>query len=107
VAFLEPSHGTSFYHHTHLGTFNSLNSAGFRIEKLAPSERWGVLKALANMGLFYRMPDALSEAIVLPLQWLHELWWRAGAWATHKPLRDVRLRNFTGSFTFIASKGMS
>ncbi|MGE5073928.1 MAG: class I SAM-dependent methyltransferase [Anaerolineae bacterium] len=104
VAFLEPSHGTSFYHHTHLGTYNSLHSAGFRVERLAPSERWSVLKALANMGLFYRMPDPLAEAIVLPLQWLHELWWRVGAWATHKPLRDVRLRNFTGSFTFIASK---
>jgi len=105
VAFLEPSHGTSFYHHTHLGTYNLLHYAGFKVEKLAPSERWSVLKALANMGLFYRMPDALSEAIVWPLQKMHELWWRAGGWATHRPLRDVRLRNFTGSFSFVASRG--
>mgnify|MGYP005812641713 CR=1 FL=1 len=105
VAFLEPSHGTSFYHHTQLGAYNSLQFAGFTVEKLAPSERWGVLTALANMGLFYRMPDALAEALVLPLRLLHELWWQAGGWLTRRDLRDVRLRNFTGSFTFVASKG--
>jgi SAM-dependent methyltransferase len=104
VAFLEPSHGTSFYHHTHLGTFNSLEYAGFTVEKLAPGERWSVLTALANMGLFYGMPHALSEAIVAPLQLMHELWWKIGGLVTHRDLRDVRLRHFTGSFTFVASK---
>ncbi len=107
VAFLEPSHGTSFYHHTHLGTLNSLQSAGLTVERVAPSERWSVLRALANMGLFYRMPDAVSEAIVMPLQALHQLWWKLGGWMTRRDLRDVRLRNFTGSFTFIASKDAS
>ena len=104
VAFLEPSHGTSFYHHSHLGTLNSLQHAGFKVEKLAPSKEWTVLMALAHMGLFYGLPKPISQAIVWPLQSLHQLWWKAGGLATGKNLEDLRIRNFTGSFTFVGTK---
>ncbi len=104
VAFLEPSHGTSFYHHTNLGAFNVLQYGGFTVEKLAPSHSWDVFIALANMGLFYRMPSMVSQSMVLPLRALHKLWWWAGGLVTGRELEEVRLRNFTGSFTFIASK---
>jgi SAM-dependent methyltransferase len=105
VAFLEPSHGTSFYHHTHLGAFNSLTYGGFTIERLAPSREWSALMALASMGLFYGLPRFMSQSIVFPLQLLHNLWWRVGGMITGRELEQVRLRHFTGSFTFIASKG--
>jgi ubiquinone/menaquinone biosynthesis C-methylase UbiE len=104
VAFLEPSHGRSYYHHTNLGTFNSLYQAGFKIDILAPSQEWTVFKALAHMGLFHGMPKSVSEIIVLPLESLHKLWWWAGSQLTHRDLEEVRTRNFTGSYTFIATK---
>lgn len=104
IAFLEPSHGTSFYHHTHLGTYNLLKHGGFEIEKLAPSKEWSVLRALASMGMFFRMPRWMAQSIVLPLELFHRLWWRGGELVTGKSLESLRVRHFTGSFTFIASK---
>ena len=104
VAFLEPSHGTSFYHYSHLGTYNLLKHGGFEVEKVAPSKEWSVLRALASMGMFFRMPRGLAQTIVLPLELFHRLWWRTGELVTRKSLENLRIRHFTGSFTFIASK---
>ena len=104
VAFLEPSHGTSFYHYTHLGTYNLLQHGGFEVEKLAPSKEWSALKALASMGMFFRMPRWMAQSIVLPLELLHRLWWRGGELVSRRSLENLRVRHFTGSFTFIASK---
>jgi SAM-dependent methyltransferase len=104
VAFLEPFHGDSFYHHTHLGTFNSLQDGGFHVEQIAPSDRWSVLVAQAHMGLFPRMPRFISSALVLPTHWLHKLWWRLGNVVEPKADRYTRIRNHTGAFTFIAVK---
>jgi SAM-dependent methyltransferase len=105
VAFLEPFHGDSFYHHTHLGTLNSLQYGGFTVERLAPSEEWSVLVAQASMGLFPKMPRLMSQCIVYPIQVLHRLWWQAGSLVTRKSNKHTRIRNTTGAFTFIATKG--
>jgi len=104
VAFLEPSHGTSFYHHSHLGTYNSLQSGGFTVEQVAPSKEWSALVALASMGLFHGLPRAISRAVVFPLQLFHRLWWKSAGLITGRNLEDLRVRHFTGSFTFIATK---
>lgn len=104
VAFLEPSHGTSFYHHSHLGVYNLLQYGGFTVQKVAPQERWPVLKALASMGLFYGMPRAFAQAIMFPLQLFHQLWWQVGGLVTGRNLENIRNRHFTGSHTFIARK---
>lgn len=104
VPFLEPSHGVSFYHFTDLGVYNLLQQGGFTIEKLAPSETWSSLKAQASMGMFYGMPRRLAQAIVYPLELLHRLWWLSAGLIKRRPLENLRLRHFTGSFTFIASK---
>ena len=105
VAFLEPSHGTSFYHPSHVGTYNLLQDAGFTIHKISPFRDWPALKALASMGLFFRMPRPIAQAVVAPLQLFHTLWWRLGSLLTGADLERDRLNHFAGSFSFIASKG--
>jgi len=104
VAFLEPSHGTSFYHHSHLGTYNLLQQGGFTVEKVAPSAEWSSLKAQASMGMFFMMPRPLAQAVVYPLELLHRLWWWGGSLIAGRPLENTRIRHFTGSLTFVASK---
>lgn len=104
VAFLEPSHGTSFYHHSHLGAYNLLEFGGFNVERVAPSKSWSGLKAQASMGMFFRMPRRLAQFMVFPLETLHKLWWRAGGLISRKSLENTRIRHFTGSFEFVAVK---
>lgn len=104
AAFLEPSHGTSFYHPSHVGLYNLLRDAGFTVRRIAPFATWPALTALASMGLFFRMPRAIAQAMVAPLQWSHMLWWRLGSLVTGHDLEKDRLNHFSGSFSFIASK---
>jgi hypothetical protein len=105
VAFLEPFHGNSFYHHTHLGTYNTLQSAGFTVAKVAPNAAWSSLQAQATMGaLFPKMPEKLGRAIVWPLALMHKVWWRAGRLISTKATETSRLLSNTGSFEFVARK---
>ncbi|OGO25508.1 MAG: methyltransferase type 11 [Chloroflexi bacterium RBG_16_52_11] len=109
VAFLEPFHLDSYYHHSHLGTFNSLQYAGFLVQQVAPSDTWTGLKAQAAMGLFQRMPRVYSSLLIYPLHLLHRLWWRARVFKSRgKRVRmNDLIRNTTGAFSFIASKSNS
>jgi SAM-dependent methyltransferase len=105
VAFLEPFHGNSFYHHTYLGTYNTLSSAGFQIERVAPNPSWSGLRAQATMGgLFPRLPSALGTSLVWPLEQLHKLWWLAGRRLSPNAGEVTRLLTNTGAFEFIARK---
>ena len=108
VSFLEPFHGDSFYHHTHLGTLNSLRYGGFTILKLAPSEEWSSLVAQAEMALFPKMPGWMSRLIIFPTLMLHKLWWSTGIALIRGSRSEAnRLRRITyttGAFTFIAIK---
>jgi SAM-dependent methyltransferase len=104
VAFLEPFHQGSFYHHTHLGTYNSLQEGGFTVHEICPSKEWSVLKAQAVMGLFPRMPQFLSFAIVTPLYLLHRLWWSLGSLVDTEATKTARLIKTTGCFEFIAKR---
>ena len=103
VAFLEPHHQDSYYHHTHLGTCNSLQYAGFQIDRIAPSVGWSVLRAQAPT-LFSKMPAPFPNLIVLPLHAAHRLWWKVGSLFSKKATEETRLLWMTGSFTWIAYK---
>lgn len=105
VSFLEPFHGDSYYHHTHLGTYNTLSSAGFEVLAVGPNVTWSGLRAQATMGgLFPRMPAPLAIAAVWPLEILHKAWWRLGRLVNPSKTETVRLLINTGSFEFIARK---
>lgn len=101
VAFLEPFHADSFYHHTHLGIQNMLEFGGFNIESISPSETWTVLTA-QEKALFPGMPWNLSRIIFSPVQFLRRIWWRL--YKMVKPQTDLNqfIRDTTGAFTFIA-----
>lgn len=104
VAFLEPFHNSSFYHHTHLGTYNSLQEGGFEITHIAPNETWSALSALADMVLFPKMPRLLSKSIVTPVQLAHQTWWKIGGLFSREASENMRITYTAGSFTFIAVK---
>lgn len=106
VAFLEPFHGNSFYHHTHLGVFNSLQFGGFDIEYIAPSSHWSVIIAQARMVFFPRLPRQITKLLVLPLLLLHRSWWKLGYFITRSPWASEknRILRTTAKFSFIAHK---
>ena len=104
VSFLEPFHGDSYYHHTQLGAINTLQYGGFKIEKLAPSEKWSVLNAQASMALFPRMPEIIAQSIVYPLQLLHKFWWKISSLITPTANNHNRIIKTTGAYTFIVTK---
>jgi SAM-dependent methyltransferase len=104
VAFLEPFHGDSFYHHTHLGAYNSLQEGGFKIKYICPSDKWTVLIAQAGMGLFPKMPLILSRILIMPVQILHKIWWGIIGLVSDKVSEKIRITNTTGAFSFIVKK---
>jgi hypothetical protein len=104
VAFLEPYHGRSYYHHTHLGLIDALASAPLDCVALGPVRSWPALRALAEMALFPALPAALARALVSPLQAMHRLWWGL-AGVVRPRATDARRRTWTaGAFEFVARK---
>jgi len=105
VAFLEPFHSKSYYHHTHLGVLNLLNFAGFDIKYISPSAKWTVLKAQSHF-LFPGLPRQISKGLIMPLSVFHRIWWKIIYFLTHSShVNEIhRLLRTTGSFSFIAKK---
>ncbi len=106
VAFMEPLHDASFYHHSHLGLYYGLRQAGFVVTTLGPNADWLALRALAEMTLFPKLPQALSRVLVKPLDLLHRAWWKVGeTLIKSKGAREsIRLTSTAGSFSFVAEK---
>ncbi len=102
VAFLEPWHDHSYFHHSPLGLVNVLDSAGLNVDRLAPHAGWSVLQAQAG-ALFPALPRRAARTLVAPLQGLHRL----GHWplsALGKRSETRRRLETAGAFTFIATK---
>ena len=102
VAFLEPFHSESYYHHTHLGVCSSLQEAGFALEHVSPGGAWSGLLPLAQMGLFPRMPAPLVKGLLWPLQVLHRAWWALGARFSAQATDEMRVLSTSGAFSFVA-----
>jgi len=101
VAFLEPFHADSYYHHTHLGLSSALQEAGFVVEYLCPSAEWSGLRALAQMGLFPRMPAIMVKSLLLPLELLHRAWWAVGSLFDVRATDQLRVLSTSGAFSFV------
>ena len=105
VAFLEPFHERSFYHHTHYGLLNCLEHAGFKVKHISPTIKWDVLTAQALMVLFPKMPKTLSKAIVFPLRAIHNAYWKSGHLLYPSQVNEItRLLWTAGSFQFVAAR---
>lgn len=106
VAFLEPFHDYSYYHHSHLGLQSALKQGGFKIKVFGPNADWLALRALAEMTLFPKMPKALTRALVKPVELLHRLWWRLGdnLFGFSGAKKSLRLQATAGSFSFVVEK---
>lgn len=107
-AFLEPFHGNSFAHFTHLGLYRTLRDAGLDVITVAPNRRWSGIRALAEMALFpfVVVPDAYKRVPVVPLQVAHQI-----AWAVKRALKGPqktceidRLLKTTAGFRFVARR---
>ena len=104
VAFLEPFHGNSYYHHTHLGAASALEASGFKVESIAPVVTWPALLSLANLALFPRLPLWMASLLVWPLNVLHRIWWRLGRLRDPRATEEARLLLSAGAFSFIATR---
>ncbi len=104
VAFLEPFHGNSYYHCTHLGTLSLLQHAGFKVSHLAPEPDWTALKAIATMALLPRVPSAIVQLLFSPVIIAQKLvWWMRNRVKSEKD-KHLLVRRTTGSFAFIANR---
>lgn len=105
IAFMEPFHSESFYHHSHLGVLAGLRFGGFEVDRIAPSERfWSGLDALSHMGLFPGSPRWLSRAVVAPIRLLHRLWWAAARRVDAKATEHNRMLKNSGAVLFLATR---
>ena len=106
VAFLEAFHMDSFYHHTHLGTLNSLATAGFEVQRVAPNVHWNGLRAMASMAFFPQLPRPITDLLVLPLLALQRLWLVVERVARARNGRNKKKLDLwtTGGFQFVAVK---
>ncbi len=103
VAFLEPYHSNSHYHHTHMGLFACLEAAGLKTEWISPQPGWDALDALSGQ-LFPKAPKWLSRVFTAPTHIFHRLWWLVGNILSPRgsQLEEKRLLALAGAFVFKA-----
>lgn len=78
VALIEPFHMDSYFHHTHLGTLESLSAAGFVVDAVSPTDDWGGLQAMAEMALFpgfWRGSWLAALPVVRTVEAVSRMWW--------------------------------
>lgn len=105
VAFLEPYHGHSYYHHSHLGVLNLLRFGGLDVTHVAPSSSWNVVRAQSKV-LFPRMPRKLVRSAARLTTALDRLWCRFQLSRSKITSADFDeyLLTTSGAFKFVAYK---
>lgn len=103
VAFMEPFHLDSFFHHSHLATYDVLSTAGFDVVAISPSVEWAGIRPMAEMSLFAGAPRprAVGRVIAWPLTVAHRAWWRFRSMLGQASEFDRRLE-VAGGFRFVA-----
>ena len=94
VAFLEPFHLESLFHHSAYGTWSVLHEAGFVGIEIAPNRSWDVVRANIEMGL---VPAGSRREV----RWVGRACSRAAHW---RLLREpvATYARFTAGFRFVA-----
>lgn len=104
VAFLEPFHSDSYTHHSHLGTLNALQTAGFDVDHVSPSGAWQALRAQAKNALFPGLPKKVALGLVRPLDAVHTTLWKVAKLRHPELTEEHRLQKLAGAFAFVARK---
>jgi SAM-dependent methyltransferase len=104
IAFMEPFHETSYYHHTHLGVANSLLSGGLSISLITVIKNWNGLKAILRMGMFPGIPRLITELISWPILMASRFWWRVARHFKAKATCENEITKTAGSYFFVARK---
>jgi SAM-dependent methyltransferase/uncharacterized protein YbaR (Trm112 family) len=102
VAFLEPFHANSYYHHSPLGTIHTLREAGFTVEEVGVG--WHSLTAIGRR-LFPKLPDKILSIGTVPIDIAHRIWYRIGRalYDDYEASKQYQRIGLAGSFRFIAS----
>jgi len=105
VAFLEPFHQESYYHHTHLGLLSTLQHGGLEVHRLAPSRSWNVFAAQARMAPRPPgMPAALARWSNAVPSAVSDGWFRVARAAGRGQGEAHWLRSVTGAFSYVARR---
>lgn len=106
VAFGEPYHDNSFFHHSLLGTQSVVERAGFTLDHIGPHPTWNALKASTAMVMLHGIPEPVQRVLRSPVWLTHRLLWKAA----HLVRRDDKTSEFhrrhrtAGAFGFVATK---
>lgn len=102
VAFLEPYHDRSYFHHSALGVLHLLAEAGLSARFVATSPSWTVLDAQPK-ALLPGSPPALQRGLAAVARVGWRSWWAALRLRNRAYFTDERrLLSASGSFTFVA-----
>lgn len=101
VAFVEPYHGNSVFHHSPLGILSGLRTAGFDVERIGPAGN-GFLHTGARLYPF--LPHFLGYVVLSVPYLLHRFWYLVGRTLVRhdKTTEEFRRVRFAREFEFVA-----
>ncbi len=105
VAFLEPYHSESKFHHSHLGTQRVLETGGFAVDWIAPVPGWSVVSAQLSNALFPGLPKKVARRTGHAVDRVRAAWLGMQALRGRKIPITTRKAAVAGAFAFSARKG--